>query len=717
MVVRDRSVYEFGDVRVDLGRMAAVRGGSLIPLEPKAFDVLVHLIEHRDRLVTKDELLDAVWAGTFVTPNVLSRAVAQIRKALGEETHDVRYIETLPKRGYRFIAPVTVIVPEGLEAHTGDREAGPASLQPPSVTPGSPATRRRPFAWAALALLGLSTAAAAGMYLKAARPDAAPSDIQLRRLTNRRGYSGMPALSPDGRAVVYASDATGSLELYHVNLVEGSAELPLTNDRGQNIQPAWSPDGQWIAFHSRRRGGVWIVPATGGVSQQLTDFGSDPAWSPDSMTIAFTSDAGGLAAQSTLWTIRRDGGNRRQLTQVGAPVGGHRAPAWSHDGRHVAFLVTRGGWDQQIWIVDVGTGVPRVVTNAMNGADPCFAPDDRSLYWGGTTATGNGRLFRQPIDAEGIAVGASEVVAPLDSNIVEGISLAANGTLAFAQRWQDANLWAVDLRDGGATEPVRLTDESTRNTHADYSRDGRLAYLQVPVGTLPSTWIMRDDGTGRAPLQAGTESFHPQWDVDGTRVLIARNLSGGQAEFAWVDVASRRMTSAGLARTDMRSSRLSPDGRELAFHRIEADGKTSVWVGGFDGARRLVATDPEAVSYPAWSPDGQWIAVEIKRGEMTHVGVVARAGGAVQQLTSARGQSWPHSWSPDNDRIVFAGERDGIWNLYTVSKSSRAVTQITSFTAPTGYVRYPAWSPSGSRIVFERALASGSVWTTTLPRE
>ena len=136
MVVRDRSVYEFGDVRVDLGRMAAVRGGSVIPLEPKAFDVLVHLIEHRDRLVTKDELLDAVWAGTFVTPNVLSRAVAQIRKALGEETHDVRYIETLPKRGYRFIAPVTVIAREGLEAHTGDREDGPASLQPPSVTPG-----------------------------------------------------------------------------------------------------------------------------------------------------------------------------------------------------------------------------------------------------------------------------------------------------------------------------------------------------------------------------------------------------------------------------------------------------------------------------------------------------------------------------------------------------------------------------------------------------
>src|SRR6478735_200214 len=110
-VVRDRPVYEFGDVRVDLGRMAALRGDSVIPLEPKAFDVLVHLIEHRDRLVTKDQLLDAVWTGTFVTPNVLTRAIAQIRKALGDESQDARYIETVSKRGYRFIAPVTVRVP------------------------------------------------------------------------------------------------------------------------------------------------------------------------------------------------------------------------------------------------------------------------------------------------------------------------------------------------------------------------------------------------------------------------------------------------------------------------------------------------------------------------------------------------------------------------------------------------------------------------------
>ena len=724
--MRDRTVYEFGDVRVDVGCVAVTRAGGTVPLEPRAFDLLVYLIAHRDRLVTKDELLDAVWPGTFVTPNALTRAVAQVRKALGDESTDARYIETLQKRGYRFIAPVTEIphpasdpAPPVPSAFTPSAPAAPDARQvlPESLRAGSdPGPGWRWVAAALAAVVALAALAAALIAISPSGGDPATDDLQLRRLTNRRGFSGTPALSPDGRAMVYASDATGALELSLVNLVGGSAEVPLTNDRGQNMQPAWSPDGQWIAFHSRRRGGVWIVPSTGGAPQQVVEFGSDPAWSPDSATIVFTSDAGGLAGQSALWTIRRDGSGRRQLTRIGQPPGGHRAPAWSHDGRHIVFVVTRGGWDMSLWIVPAASGAPRLVTNSTNAADPCFAPDDRSIYWGGSTPTGNGRLFKRDLDGDASPIGADEPIVPMDPGIVEGVTLAANGALAFALRTQDANLWAVDVRDGRPSEPVRLTDDTTRSTHPDYALDGRLAYLQVPIGTPPAVWVMRDDGSAKAPLMAGTDAFNPRWDATGERILVVRTTAEGKREFAWVDVAARRMSSAGLALGDMLSPRLSPDSRQLAFHRIEADGRMTVWLGDFDGSRTRIAEDPEAVSYPAWSPDGQWLAVEIKRGDATHVGLVPRGGGAVEQLTAARGQSWPHSWSPDGEQIAFAGERDGIWNLYMVSRRTRAVTPLTSFTAPTGYVRYPAWSPRGTRIVFERAISEGSVWIMTAPK-
>ena len=717
-MVRERSIYEFGDVRVDMARMAALRGDVPIPLEPKAFDVLVHLIAHRDRVVTKDELLDAIWTGTFVTPNVLTRAVAQIRKALGDESQDARFIETVARRGYRFIAPVTVLQSATPEAvPVAARKSAPDTPVRPD---GIVAARRNWQLAGTLAVLSLVLFVGLILYRTRATPPSTPpeaAELQVKRLTNRRGFTGTPSLSPDGRSVVYSSDATGALELYLTSLAPGSAEVPLTKDGGHNVQPCWSPDGQWIAFHSRRRGGVGIIPSSGGGAQQVVEFGSDPAWSPDSSTIVFTSDAGGLAGQSTLWTIHRDGSERRQLTKIGAPAGGHRAPAWSRDGRHVAFVVSSGGWKTDVWTVGVETGQTNFIDTSPYASDPIFGPGDRTLIWGGTTRTGNGRVFKRGIDAQGRPAGPLETVLPMEAGIVEGLSLAANGTLAFMVRTLDANLWATDVgASGRGSEPIRLTDDLSRNTRTDYSIDGHVAYLVNAVGSLPAVWVMRDDGSDRKPIVSEGGATDPQWDPSAKRILVVRGAGGTARELAWVDLASLRLTPIAPL-NGMQSPRLSPDGKSLAFFSVEPDGRLSVGVWAFDGPRRRIATDPEAVSYPAWSPDGAWLGVEVKRGETTQVGVVPAAGGPVVLLTSGRGQSFLHTWAPDNDRIAFAGERDGVWNLYTVSRSTRAVTQITFFTSSTGYVRYPAWSPTGSRMVFERAIETANVWTMTLPPE
>ena len=121
----------------------------------------------------------------------------------------------------------------------------------------------------------------------------------------------------------------------------------------------------------------------------------------------------------------------------------------------------------------------------------------------------------------------------------------------------------------------------------------------------------------------------------------------------------------------------------------------NVWTQPLEGgARSQVTHDAEAVSYPVWSPDGRTLAVEIKRGDQTHVGIVPSGGGMVEPVTADVGQSWPHSWSPDGLRIAFAGERNGIWNIYSVSTTTGAVAPLTRLTSSSGWVRYPAWSPT-----------------------
>src|SRR5215475_7518497 len=100
--------YKFDDVRVDLQTFKVWRKGALLPLEPKAFETLVFLIDRRGRLVVKNEMLEALWKDTFVTPNALTRVIAHLRRTLGDDAKESKYIETVKTRGYRFIAEVWV---------------------------------------------------------------------------------------------------------------------------------------------------------------------------------------------------------------------------------------------------------------------------------------------------------------------------------------------------------------------------------------------------------------------------------------------------------------------------------------------------------------------------------------------------------------------------------------------------------------------------------
>jgi DNA-binding winged helix-turn-helix (wHTH) protein len=157
--------FTFDDVRVEPRAFKVWKGGSEVPLEPKAFSVLLFLIENRGRLVEKTELLDGVWKGTFVTENAMTREIARLRKALGDDPKEARYIQTVHTRGYRFIAEVTEVFAEGekaveakgtpvaqLKSTTGGAAARTESLLTDEARDAKPRAYR-PFAYALVAAL------------------------------------------------------------------------------------------------------------------------------------------------------------------------------------------------------------------------------------------------------------------------------------------------------------------------------------------------------------------------------------------------------------------------------------------------------------------------------------------------------------------------------------------------------------------------------------
>ena len=733
------TVYEFGDIQVDLNQLRVRRAGVDVQLEPKSFDVLRCLLEHRDRLVSKDELLDAVWHDTFVTPNVLTRAVAQLRKALGDEAREARIIETVAKRGYRFIASVTVIGGDpSASSGSSDPSAGSRSSDAP---PGPGASRARStdnsgdrsvvramptpsaaaapalarWTWIAALLAAIVVGGTVWLALVSRPSPGAVAFGSARRITTRAGFDAQPAISPDGRSIAFVSDVSGGHEIYVTGLVPGSRSIAITSDGRQNIQPAWSPDGQWIAYHAQVPGGVWIVPATGGQPRQIVETGAQPSWAEDSERLAYSADSGGMIGQSTIWTVRRDGSNAQPFTKLGEPRGGQGWPAWSPDGKSIVFSVYTTTMSNEIWTKSIVDGRLTRIASAEMITHPRVTPRGDAIIWAALGSDGRAGIWRIGLDPRsGAPEGAATAILTVDTGRLNGLTMARDGALAYAVETDDDNLWSLRVSaDANATDaPSRLTNDAVRAGHPDYSSDGRVVFDQVVVGQPASTWVIDEDGQHRE-LVSDANVWDPVWARDAARVLAVATTDDA-SRFIWVDLKSRRQTVVPLSPAEVNeihNARVSPVSDEIAYHTVDDGGLMNVWIRLLDGsAGRQITNDSEAISYPAWSPDGKRLAVEIKRGEKTRVGVVSRDGGPVEELVTERGQNWPRSWSPDGQWIAFAGERNAIWNVYAVSTRTREVRALTHFTSPSGWVNYPSWSPRGGRVVFERQIQTGSIW-------
>jgi Tol biopolymer transport system component/DNA-binding winged helix-turn-helix (wHTH) protein len=581
--------YVFGPFRFEPGEHLLLRDAQPIALPPKAFELLQTLVARAGHLITKEELLKQVWPDTFVEEANLSYTVSLLRKALGDDQSPHRYIETVPRRGYRFIGQIRdLTAPE-----TSSRIEN-------AIEPAQPKASVwfRPRTAAAIAAM-LLTAAAAWLIEVSRESNVRQVPPRLVPLTTMAGFETEPSLSPDGEQVAFTWDGEkrDNADIY-VKFIDSAEVRRLTTDPGADVRAAWSPDGRQIAFvhYSPTDATIHVISALGGADRKVADFPvatGGISWSPDGRYIAALRDTG-LAIprqQNTgIYILPLQGGEPRQLTRP-KPPGIDEYPTFSADGRHLAY-VSCLRWDGScdVYVLDltaamIAAGPPRQLTRQAiwDIWGLAWSRDQRSLIYDAHVSTLS-NLWR--VDVEGRLPPERIEVAGLHAT--QPATVASRDRLVFSEFQNDYDIFRLD--PGHAPQPVLASTLSEGG--AQFSHDGQhIVFASTRSGTAVEIWVADADGSDAHQLTHGPGPW--------------------QASPDW-----------------------SPDDRKIAFDAMAPDGRWHIWTIAADGASpRQITTEPGEQNVPTWSSDGRWIYFSVDQGAGRQIWRVPAGGGNVQQIT------------------------------------------------------------------------------------
>ena len=639
-----------GRFLLDASERTLLRDGRPVPLTPKAFDLLRVLVEHHGHLVTKDALMRELWPGTFVDEANLNRCVSVVRKALGNGIEGGKYIETIPKGGYRFVAqviradtrePAAILVADGLAAVSGSPDP-PSSDKPRS----RPAVVRWRRAWA-----GAAAVLAAGGLVYAMRGlhGRAPSTAvagHIHRQVTFGGKEGSPALSRDGRRIAYVSSASDAQRITVQELPDGRSVTILTAPEAGNLR--WSPDGSELLFFARDDGpgGLFVVSRFGGVPRKIVSGASVGSWSPDGRRIAVAQYLAG----------------RILLVDAAGRV----------DGRIALTGVSR-------WIPDIdwsaATGRLLVVGNDVRG---------RYTIW---AIGADGSDQREIVAADGE---------------IPSAKWAPHGDAVYYFRRieQTVSLFKVPVQRSRSSEPqapALLTGLETDGSFAISSDGKRLVYARAPYySNLYTVDASAGDGNGAVvatQLTHGTSLIErPRVSPDGQRILF--NIGHEQlANLYTIPITGGEPRPLTFFHAFTVGGAWSPDGRSTAFASTEG-GKPRVWIMSAEGgAPRPVSSGELSDSFDIlWSPAAEILYQQAGNRNYYVLNVTT---GREQPLIADASLGWIFSpvYSPGGAKLAFAWSRPkdyGLWVTDT-STSSRRLVYGASIPTPIGWSADGAW--------------------------
>jgi Tol biopolymer transport system component/DNA-binding winged helix-turn-helix (wHTH) protein len=657
----------FGPFEVDLHTHELWKFGTRLKLVGQPFEILVVLLNKPGELVTREELRTRLWPGdTFVDFNHgLNAAVNKLRESLSDSAEKPRYVETLPRRGYRFIAniecaakavvpdprspdlptPPTIESPSAPRTNFTFSDAGPATDAP---RPGAVlhylvgAGVLFTFFLAAAFLFRTSSSYGAGSPTRSivehTRPLLAISDTDT------------PAFSPDGNSVAFHREHSQPGESGIYVTAVGSEQLMQLTSNDDDRYPVWSPDGRWIAFTraSHQTHSIHLVAADGGGDQKRN---AEQSVGPISAALKLTSS----------------GTAERELPTGGVTVS-HGELDWSPDGKCIAFAGQSG-----IYLLSLEDSTVRRITEPppmVEDWGPSFSPDGQRIMF-----------------VRNREIGAPDEIRATPISGGEGMHL-------FSERGRisSAPQWSFDGRS--------VIFSSNRNGHPTLYR----VSLDAPDSAMEIS-------------EAGSPAWNPTVSRHGYRMVYERllrsvsiwqmNLNDSRDKRPYLTVSSTSDTDQGPG------AQFSPDGKHLAY-MSDRSGTMEIWISNSNGSNGFQLSAVGGAGTPRWSPDSFSVAFDVATTSGSKIVTMNLHGGAPLTLTPDAFHSVCPSWSHDGKWVYFGSPRSGDWQVWKVPATGGAPVQVTQYgghaalASPDGKYVYYAKTPQAEPEIWRVPVNGGA---------
>jgi len=723
-------VGRFGPFEVNLTTGELRKHGIRLKVQDQPFQILALLLARPEALVTREEICQRLWpSGTFVDfDNGLNTALSRLREALGDSAESPRYIETLARRGYRWIVPVDWSTSHSAELAASGSVDAASELEvslpvPPDFDrPGSWSTRAK-FIYGFLLAVALLALGLGWFWIRGQR-GVRKLVLAERQITHNLADNPIMSseISPDGKYVAYVDE----IGLHLVTIESGeSHDIALPEELRTNLRGVtWFPDGEKLiidAFSVFERHVLWLISILGGEPRKLRSNTMGAKVSPDGSSIAFIDER-----QHELWVAGADGGNARRILSVGSAE--LVSLAWSPAGQRLAYSKRGQREGLSIETISLDGGSPSVVVSDPQlhyKGDLVWLRDGRVVFqmWEGSTTHDN--LWEIMTDlSTGLPAGKPAKMTNWFGTRVQGLTASRDGRFLLVtknHRWCDVHVG--DLKENGTRldSPKRLTSSDSCDFPVAWTRDsGTILFESDRMGGRDQIFKQRLEVGTAEPLVTGSDDQGlAEFSADAAWILYWSTTVWGKSQPARrrlmrfpVSGGSPEQVLELPAESSMGFSCPSRPSSSCVIDRWDQGQDIFYTLDPFQGQGKEVSrTKLENADDEDWSvsPDGYQIAISSPSQLRNQVRILD------WRNSTERNLQLPKAWTIG--RLCWAA--DGNTLFAGVSSTEQFLAQIdlngkTSILLDRNNARLvgsnPRSSPDGRHLAYAQSISQNNVW-------